>query len=229
MPVRTRAATHPPTRTRTPTPTRARTRPAPDSRTRVFSAAAAEFAAHGYAGANMDRVARAARLNKAMIYYHFGSKAALYRAILVDMFDDVGRRVREVAASAAPPEDKIRGFVAAIGEASAAHPHFPPIWLRELAEGAQHVDTATLKYAQHVLETLAGITREGSASGRFVPVNPLMLHAGIVAPLMFFFVTEGIRTKLGRAGVRHATDITRAAVVDHVQRIALAVLEGRVG
>ena len=195
----------------------------------MFSAAAAEFAARGYAGANMDRVARAARLNKAMIYYYFRSKAALYRAILVDMFDDVGRRVGDVAASSASPEDKIRGFVAAIAEAAAAHPHFPPIWLRELAEGGQHVDTATLTYAQNVLELLAEIIREGSTAGRFVPANPLVLHAGIVAPLLFFFVTGGIRARLGRAGVRNVSNITRDAVVEHVQRIALAVLEGRVG
>jgi TetR/AcrR family transcriptional regulator len=205
-------------------PTRGR-----DSRARVFAAAAAEFASRGYAGANMDRVARAARLNKAMIYYHYGSKAALYRTILVDMFDDVGRRVRDVAASSDAPDEKIRRFVAAIAEAAAAHPHFPPIWLRELAEGAQHVDSATLTYARNVLETLAAIVREGAETDRFVAVDPLMLHAGIVAPLMFFFVTDGIRRKLGRAGVKQATDITRDAVVEHVQRIALAVLEGRVG
>ncbi|HXT27923.1 MAG TPA: helix-turn-helix domain-containing protein, partial [Vicinamibacterales bacterium] len=52
------------------------------SRDRVFAAAAAEFAARGYAGANVDRIARAARLNKAMIYYHFKSKGDLYREIL---------------------------------------------------------------------------------------------------------------------------------------------------
>jgi AcrR family transcriptional regulator len=199
-----------------------------DSKQRVFAAAAAEFAGRGYAGANMDRIARAARLNKAMIYYHFGSKAALYRAILVEMFDDVGRRVREVAAADAPPDAKIRGFVDAIASASAAHPHFPPIWLRELAEGARHVDTATLTYARGVLEMLAGIIHEGCEAGQFTRVNPIMLHAGIVAPLMFFFVTGGIRTKLGRAGADVA-HITREAVVEHVQHIALAVLEGRVG
>ena len=195
----------------------------------MFAAATAEFAAHGYAGANMDRLARAARLNKAMIYYHFGSKAALYRAILVDMFDDVGRRVRDVAQSADSPENKIRGFVAAIADAAAAHPHFPPIWMRELAEGARHVDAATLAYARDVVAMLAAIISEGRAAGRFTAANPVIVHAGIIAPLMFFFVTDGIRDKLGKAGVPDASRITRAAVVEHVQRIALAVLEGRVG
>src|SRR4051812_35964225 len=113
------------------------------SRERVFAAAAAEFAARGYAGANMDRIARAARLNKAMIYYHFKNKAALYRDILRDMFAAVGAEVAGVAASTLAPEEKIRRYVEAIARAAEARPHFPPIWLRELAEGGEHVDAAT--------------------------------------------------------------------------------------
>src|SRR3954465_2179878 len=85
-----------------------------DSRRRVFDAAAAEFAARGFAGANVDRIARAARVNKAMIYYHFASKAALYREILRDMFEAVARRASVAAAAAADPRDKIRAFVEAI-------------------------------------------------------------------------------------------------------------------
>src|SRR6187549_3033477 len=96
-----------------------------DSRTRIVRAAAAEFAARGYAGASVDRIARAARLNKAMIYYHFTSKAALYREILRDMFDAVRGRVTAVAASDASPDDKIRAYVAAIADEADARPHFP--------------------------------------------------------------------------------------------------------
>src|SRR5829696_9356878 len=98
----------------------------PVSRDKVFAAAAAEFAARGYAGASVDRIARAAHLNKAMIYYHFKNKAALYREILRDMFGAVRSEVAQVAASTLSPEDKIRRFVEAIANAAAARPHFPP-------------------------------------------------------------------------------------------------------
>src|SRR5438477_8493001 len=92
------------------------------SRQRLLKAAAAEFAARGFAGANVDRIARAARLNKAMIYYHFRSKAALYREILRDMFAAVARRVSETARSTAEPDDKIRAFVEAIADEAEARP-----------------------------------------------------------------------------------------------------------
>ena len=198
------------------------------SRERVFRAAAAEFAVRGYAGASVDRIARAARLNKAMIYYHFRSKAALYRDILRDMFEAVGNRVSGVAATTLSPEEKVRAFVEAIAAEAEARPHFPPIWLREIAEGGEHVDTATLKYARGVVETLRGIIGEGCRAGRFRPANPLLVHGGIIAPLMFFLATAGVRRKMERAGAAGAAAISRDQVVAHIQEITLAVLEGRI-
>src|SRR5829696_5905091 len=132
----------------------------PVSRDKVFAAAAAEFAARGYAGASVDRIARAARVNKAMIYYHFGSKAALYREILRDMFEAVSLRVGEAARGTAAPEDKIRAFVDAFATEAEARPHFPPIWFREIAEGGAHLDRGTLASMSGVLKSLGYILRE---------------------------------------------------------------------
>jgi AcrR family transcriptional regulator len=198
------------------------------SRQRVFAAAAAEFATHGYAGANMDRLARAARLNKAMIYYHFKSKADLYREILRDMFGAVRERVAAVAASDASPEDKIRAYIAAIAAEAEARPHFPPIWLREIAEGAGHVDATTLGYVREVLTALGGIIAEGVRAGRFHPAHPLLVQGGIIAPLMFFLATAPLRRKIAKAGVKGVDAISRDTVVAHIQLLTLAQLEGKI-
>src|SRR6187401_2914746 len=140
------------------------------SRGRVVRAAAAEFAARGFAGANVDRIARAARVNKAMIYYHFKSKAALYREILREMFAAVAARVAAVEASEAEPADKVRAFVEAIATAAEARPHFPPIWFREIAEGGAHLDPGTIATMAGIVRRLTLIVREGVAAGRFKPV-----------------------------------------------------------
>src|SRR3954471_10979862 len=168
---------------------------------RIVAAAAKEFAARGYAGANMDRIARTARLNKAMIYYHFRSKAALYRAILNDMFGAVRAEVAAVAASAAPPADKIRGYVAAIAGEAEARPHFPPIWLRELADGGEHIDSAIAHAARDALAARGASVVEGTRRGCFQPVPPLVLRGGIIAPLLFFFASSRARRKFARGGV----------------------------
>jgi AcrR family transcriptional regulator len=195
----------------------------------VLAAAKAEFAAHGFAGASVDRIAAAARLNKAMIYYHFRSKAALYREILRDMFAAAGSRIRNVAASSLPPDDKIRAFVSAIATEADARPHFPPIWFREIADGGAHLDEATLGEIAGIVGALAGFITEGVRAGRFRPIDPLLVHAGIVGPLLLFFASAALRARMEKAGMSVTSFHDRTSLVAHVERVALGVLEGRMG
>ncbi len=55
---------------------------ASSTRERLFRAAAVEFLRHGFQGARVDRIVRAAGVNKRMLYHYFGSKDALYRQLL---------------------------------------------------------------------------------------------------------------------------------------------------
>jgi AcrR family transcriptional regulator len=197
------------------------------TRERLFAAAAVEFAARGFAGANIDRIAAAARLNKAMIYYHFTNKSALYREILRDMFDAVRVRVREAAASDAAPAAKVRSFVTAIAVEAEARPHFPPIWFREIAEGGAHLDLETLRHVADILKALAQIIDEGVRARQFRRVNPVIVHAGIVGPLLLYFATQPLRQRLKKAGVPAAVAIQRDDVIAHIQAVALGTLEGR--
>ena len=210
---------------------RARKPPADDagSRQRLLAAAAAEFAARGFAGANVDRIAAAARLNKAMIYYHFASKGALYQEIVGDMFHAVGARVRAVAASAVPPRAKLQQFVEAIAVEAEARPHFPPIWFREIAEGGVHLADATLQDIAGIVQTLVGILQEGRAARQFRPINPVLVHGSIIAPLLLFFASAPVRRRLQqRAGLSGVAELKRDEVVEHIQRVILGLVEGKV-
>ena len=202
-------------------------RPAAGTRERLLAAAAAGFAARGFAGASVDRIARTARVNKAMIYYHFTSKAALYREILRDMFAAVDARVRAMHASTIPPGEKIRAFVEAIALEAEAHPHFPKIWFREIAEDGTHLDEATMAHIGNVVKALGAIIREGVAARRFTPINPLIVHAGIIGPLLLYFASTKMRKRLERGGVKGAGQVSRDDVVAHVRHAAISMLEGR--
>ncbi len=48
---------------------------------RILDAAKSEFAALGFAGARVDRIAAAAGVNKRMLYHYFGNKRDLYREV----------------------------------------------------------------------------------------------------------------------------------------------------
>ncbi len=52
-----------------------------ETRLRILDAATEEFAAHGIAGARVDRIAGRSGMSKPMIYAYFGGKAALFDAV----------------------------------------------------------------------------------------------------------------------------------------------------
>jgi AcrR family transcriptional regulator len=62
---------------------------AADTRRRIFAAASAEFAAHGLAGARIERIAAAAPANKQAIYLYFGSKEKLFGSVVKAKVDEV--------------------------------------------------------------------------------------------------------------------------------------------
>src|SRR5690349_7766470 len=70
----------------------------------LLETATAFFVRDGFEGTRIDAIAEAARVNKRMIYVHFGSKEALYLAVLHDQLD----RVLQVARIAEPTSDDPR-------------------------------------------------------------------------------------------------------------------------
>jgi AcrR family transcriptional regulator len=167
-------------------------RPARDSRAALFRAAAREFAARGYDAAGTDRIAARARVNKAMLYYHFGSKRALYLEVVRDMVVTVGARVRAIADGAGTAEQKLDAWIAALVEEAAARPWFPPIMLRELAAGAPHFDDGTFQLMNAVLAGVRDVIAQGRREGTFRDVDPLLAHLTIMPPVLIFFVRQRV-------------------------------------
>ena len=57
-----------------------------ESRAAILQAAVREFSREGVAGARTDAIARAAGVNKALLYYYFKDKETLYAAVLDQVF-----------------------------------------------------------------------------------------------------------------------------------------------
>ena len=167
-------------------------RSAGGSQVSILRAAAAEFGERGYDAARVDRIAAAAGANKAMIYYHFGSKRGLYLAILRDMFTEVGVRTRAIAEGGGPAPRKIDRWIAAIVEEAAARPWFPSIMLREIASGAPHLDPGSLALMNGVFATVRAIVVQGQREGAFRNVDPLLTHLTILPPILIFFARERV-------------------------------------
>jgi AcrR family transcriptional regulator len=191
----------------------------PDSRQRILAAATAEFALRGFAGTTVDRIAARARLNKAMIYYHFHSKKDLYTTVLRTIFTTMGDGLTAIAASNAAPGDKLDRFVAAFVIEGEAHAHIAPIMLREIAEGGRRLDEETYTVMSRVVRAMSGIITEGRASGHFGPVDPILLYLTTVWPIVVYLATAPIRKAFARVAQFDVSRLDPERFIAHLQML----------
>ncbi|HEY7191974.1 MAG TPA: TetR/AcrR family transcriptional regulator [Vicinamibacterales bacterium] len=171
---------------------KSRRRSARDSKAALFDAAALEFSERGYDAAGTDRIAARARLNKAMLYYHFGSKRDLYLAVVRDMVGTVGTRARAIADGPGTAEEKLDRWIETLVEEAASRPWFPPIMLREIAAGAPHFDARIFRLMNDVFGAVKDIIVQGQREGVFRAVDPLLSHLTIMPPILIFFVRQRV-------------------------------------
>lgn len=90
------------------------TSPGAQTKARILRAASAEFAAHGLAGARIDRIASAAGVNKERIYAHIGDKQVLFGAVveanLAELAAHVSLDPLDLAESAGRIFDHVNAF-----------------------------------------------------------------------------------------------------------------------
>jgi len=81
-----------------------------DPKTRILEAALKEFAVDGFGGARMDNIAKAAEINKAMLFYYFSSKKNLYQTVITDVLKQYIEHVKDLITPTLSPEKMLNQF-----------------------------------------------------------------------------------------------------------------------
>ncbi len=145
-------------------------RDAQATRQRLLDAAQEEFAARGIAGARVDRIADAARSNKAQIYHYFGSKDGLFDAV----FD---RIVSATVTDTPIDPTNLPEYAGRLFDRYQKHPEVQRLatWYRlERADGADPID-AILASNTDKVEAIDQAQRAGRLTTRFEPAVLLAL------------------------------------------------------
>ena len=199
----------------------------PDTRGAIFQAAAVAFSSRGFDGVGVDDIAERAQVNKAMIYYHFADKLALYRAVVGDMLGTVASTATEIAESDQPPQRKLDRFIENFVRQADARPWFPTMMLREISEGAPHLDLDTFALMRGVFMAFSRILDEGAAAGTFRPVHPILAYTSIVGPLLMNAARERMAAQPGRSQLPMFVEIPHADLIAHIQYTAHCMLQPR--
>jgi TetR/AcrR family transcriptional regulator len=161
-----------------------------ESRAAILQAAVGEFAREGPSGARTDAIARDAGVNKALLYYYFKDKEALYAAVLDLVFGGLTVRVDEAFAQPLPPREKLLAYVRAHFDYIASHPLFPAIVQGEMMRarrGASQLDRITKQYFRPLFLKISEVIKAGQASGDFRNVDPNHFIPSMIAVIVFYF------------------------------------------
>ncbi|WP_420130635.1 TetR/AcrR family transcriptional regulator [Longimicrobium sp.] len=190
----------------------------------ILDAAEPLFGNQGFAATTIKQIGKAAGLNPALIYYYFGSKEELYRALLNRLFGALTQRGAERLATVTTPEEAIRTLLALQSETMLRSPSLPRILAREMADhGAAHAQEGIAHLSATLFARLHALIQHGQAAGsiradvdaRFAAVSTVSLipyfHFAMPAVAILMGGGELTREQM-EAYARHAADFALAAL-----------------
>jgi len=156
----------------------------------ILTAAEAEFASKGLAGARVDVIAEEAGANKRMLYYYFGSKDDLYLAVLERAYGKMREAERELNLTDIDPLDAIRRLVEFKFDYCQQNPTIIPLLAGENMHGAKYLKRSRKLRDMHTMlvDIISKVLTEGEKKGEIRPgVDPLHLYISISALSYLYF------------------------------------------
>jgi TetR/AcrR family transcriptional regulator len=184
-----------------------------DSNTResLLGSATEAFAEKGFSGARVDEIAQRAHANKAMIYYHFGSKEGLYKAVLLRHIGGIHQEIRAAIEAEKDPLERLQLLYRGLGNAFQARPALPFIMIHEILAGGSQMDAEVAGAFKGVVDLVRAAVEQGVTQGRMRPVNPIFVHFMMIAPLIVFNVSHPYRQRFLPVAAPSAEPITADA------------------
>jgi AcrR family transcriptional regulator len=204
----------------------------------IISATRQLFDERGVRDAQIEDIANAVGINRAIIYRHFTGKEELFSLTLVQYLDELRVALEDAAATTAEPRAQLERLVEAFVDYGLAHPAFvdcaQAIMRRPGGDLLEEVsESAMYRLGQAISGCLSVLTRTittGAEAGEFHVEDP-----GLLANMLY---ASGLGTlQLGRVamlvseeapGVPRISRITGEQVRDHMVASALAVAVGPV-
>lgn len=174
---------------------------ADDARTRILDAAMREFGANGLAGGRTERIAESAGVNKALLYYYFRSKEALYAAAL----DLVSLRVAESSLSVMSREcsagERLLRFTLNHFDRIYSQPVFQNLMQQEMIRLRKGESNATNPLVEKLFKPMGdrmlAVVQEGVRSGEIIQVESTQITYAALGANVFYFLSAPLMHLIG--------------------------------
>jgi TetR/AcrR family transcriptional regulator len=171
------------------------------TKNRILDISAALFGEYGIDAVSTTRIAREAGINKAMIFYYFGTKEGLYRAAVRKWIDDIVSVITKKVGEAEPGLPMIEALVRTHIAYLVEHPAMVKLIARALLSGKED------PCSQTIFEGFAGIRSFAHAAlieslelakkrGEIRPVDTIQTILNIISMDVFVFIGNPIISRV---------------------------------
>lgn len=168
----------------------------PATARRILAAAEQHFAARGLAGARTEEIAAAAHANKAMLYYYFGNKRSLHRAVLENLFRQLRVKVLGPPSKNVSPREQFFRYVTGYFDFLATHPNYPRLVQREAMEATAKFDWMVREHFRPLHRHLAGAVEKAIEAGEFRQVDPDQIAFITLGMVTSYFAAAPIMSRV---------------------------------
>lgn len=158
----------------------------------IVAVAMDEFAENGLTGARVDAIAERTRTSKRMLYYYFGSKDGLYRAVLEQAYNGIRTRESQTHLKELPPLEALRRLVEITFDYDEGHPSFIRLITVENIHYAEHLKKLSSIRGINVsaIATVEEILERGRTAGIFrSDISAFDVHL-LISSFCFFRVSN---------------------------------------
>ena len=185
---------------------------------RILGAGERVFARAGFNGATMAAIADEAGLPKANLHYYFGSKQALYRAVLARTLHDWLAPMQAFSTDAEPRE-ALATYIRAKMAMSQQRPDASRVYANELLHGAPVVGELLRTELRDSVQQKAAVIDGWVAAGRMAAVDGTQLFFTLWAATQTYADFDvQVRAVLGRDDLGEAD---HARATEHVVGLIL--------
>lgn len=181
------------------------------------------FAELGYRGASIRAITRAAQANLGAVTYHFGTKEALWRAVLETAFGEMADRVEQAAAGPGSAIDRLHAVVRALFRFFLEAPDTPRLILHQLVTG-EGIPEPVLPFLRRNLGAIRLAAADGMTAGQIRPLDPTLVAFTIISQVVWFAIVgrdmarildrEADHARFAAQIERHVTDVVTRFVTD---------------
>jgi len=177
------------------------------TREMILTTAERVFAQTGLAGARTDLIAKAAGVNKALLYYYFKSKENLYEAVVEGHFRKFNERALELLGAAGSARGILLKYVSLHFDFITAHRQSAPLFQQFMMAKGKRTERLIRRYFKPRSDAVRKLLERGVRAGEFRRTDLFHTAVSIISLIVFYFSAAPVLQLLGHRNAHSAENL----------------------